>query len=177
MCRPYGTRLIAFSNPALPCRATGCAVPAGLFSLRWLIAGCGESHRPLVKWPAALTDSGKALLHRSGSTGIHLQTCVTRITALSGCPTFAPAYECRKGWAKPYNCFVPAAESNRKKTYSAHVRWCKRRAPVQSCRERNCLWARPAVSHISRKTSETPRISCTQLWKGPRVRLSLRRAA
>jgi hypothetical protein len=36
---------------------------------------------------------------------------------------------------------------------------------------------RPAVSHISRKTSEMPRISCTQLWTGPRVRLSLKRAA
>jgi hypothetical protein len=33
------------------------------------------------------------------------------------------------------------------------------------------------VSHISRKTSEMPRISCTQLWTGPRVRLSLRRDA
>jgi hypothetical protein len=39
------------------------------------------------------------------------------------------------------------------------------------------LRVRPAVSHISRKTSEMPRISCTQLWTGPRVRLSLRRGA
>jgi hypothetical protein len=30
LCRPCGTRLITFSYPALPCRATGCAVPAGL---------------------------------------------------------------------------------------------------------------------------------------------------
>jgi hypothetical protein len=36
------------------------------------------------------------------------------------------------------------------------------------------LRARPAVSHISRKTSEMPRISCTQLWTGPRVRLSFK---
>jgi hypothetical protein len=39
------------------------------------------------------------------------------------------------------------------------------------------LRGRPAVSHISRKTSEMPRISCTQLWTGPRVRLSLRKGA
>jgi hypothetical protein len=39
------------------------------------------------------------------------------------------------------------------------------------------LRGRPAVSHISRKTSEMPRISCTQLLKGQGVRLSLRRAA
>jgi hypothetical protein len=30
MCRPFGTRLINLSYPALPCRATGCFVPAGL---------------------------------------------------------------------------------------------------------------------------------------------------
>src|SRR6204780_2504629 len=35
----------------------------------------------------------------------------------------------------------------------------------------------PVVSHMSRKTSEMPRISCTQLWTGPRVRLSLRKGA
>jgi hypothetical protein len=39
------------------------------------------------------------------------------------------------------------------------------------------LGARAVESHISRKTSEMPRISCTQFWKEPRVRLSLRRAA
>ena len=39
------------------------------------------------------------------------------------------------------------------------------------------LRVRPAVSHFSRKTSEMPRISCTQLWTGPRVRLSLRKGA
>src|ERR1700730_15983832 len=33
------------------------------------------------------------------------------------------------------------------------------------------------VSHISRKTSEIPRISCTQPWTRPRVRLSLRKGA
>jgi hypothetical protein len=33
MCRPFGTRLISLPYPALPCRATGCSVPAGLFSL------------------------------------------------------------------------------------------------------------------------------------------------
>ena len=33
---------------------------------------------------------------------------------------------------------------------------------------------RSVVSHISRKTSEMPRISCTQRWTRPRVRLSLK---
>jgi hypothetical protein len=33
------------------------------------------------------------------------------------------------------------------------------------------------VSHISRKTSEIPRISCTQLRTTLRVRLSLRKGA
>ena len=47
---------------------------------------------------------------------------------------------------------------------------CRSVGPVASLR------GRPAVSHISRKTSEIPRISCTQLSKGPRVRLSLRKA-
>jgi hypothetical protein len=42
---------------------------------------------------------------------------------------------------------------------------------------RDRLEGRPAVSHISRKTSEMPRIPCTQLWTGPRVRLSLRKGA
>jgi hypothetical protein len=36
---------------------------------------------------------------------------------------------------------------------------------------------RAAVSHISRKTSEMPRISCTLRQRRPRVRLSLRKGA
>ena len=32
MCRPFGTRLMNLAYPALPCRATGCSVPAGLRS-------------------------------------------------------------------------------------------------------------------------------------------------
>jgi len=39
------------------------------------------------------------------------------------------------------------------------------------------LRGRPVVSHISQKTGEMPRISCTQLWTGSRVRLSLRKGA
>ena len=62
-------------------------------------------------------------------------------------------------------------------SYSAHVRWCERGAPLWSCGDRAGLRGRPAVSHISRKTSEMPRISCTQIWKEPRVRLSLRKGA
>jgi hypothetical protein len=30
MCRPSGTRHVCFRYPALPCRAIGCSVPAGL---------------------------------------------------------------------------------------------------------------------------------------------------
>ena len=36
LCRPFGTRPICRSYPALPCRAIGCSVPAGLLSLRHL---------------------------------------------------------------------------------------------------------------------------------------------
>jgi hypothetical protein len=32
-------------------------------------------------------------------------------------------------------------------------------------------------SHISRKTSEIPRISCTLHWTGQRVRLTLKKGA
>jgi hypothetical protein len=39
------------------------------------------------------------------------------------------------------------------------------------------LEGRPVTSHISRKTSEMPRISCTQPWIRPRMRLSLRKGA
>jgi hypothetical protein len=61
-------------------------------------------------------------------------------------------------------------------SFSAHVRWCEGH-PCGSVGAGTGLRERSAVSHISRKTSEMPRISCTQLWKGPRVRLSLRRGA
>ncbi|HET6219580.1 MAG TPA: hypothetical protein VFE27_21325, partial [Acidobacteriaceae bacterium] len=37
--------------------------------------------------------------------------------------------------------------------------------------------SRVAVSHISRKTSEMPRISCTRRWTRQRVRLSSRKGA
>jgi hypothetical protein len=39
----------------------------------------------------------------------------------------------KKMGRSPYYCVMPAAESIRKKSYSAHVRWCERRAPVESC--------------------------------------------
>jgi hypothetical protein len=38
----------------------------------------------------------------------------------------------RKSGGSPNDCFVHAAESIRNKSFSAHVRWCERRAPVQS---------------------------------------------
>jgi hypothetical protein len=34
LCRPSGTPLINLGYPALPCRAIGCSVPAGLVPLR-----------------------------------------------------------------------------------------------------------------------------------------------
>jgi len=49
-------------------------------------------------------------------------------------------------------------------------RWCERRAPVKICHPAEGLRGRPLVSHISRKTSGMPLISCTQLWIGQRVR-------
>src|SRR5271168_4014795 len=49
--------------------------------------------------------------------------------------------------------------------------------PCRSVRAAAGLRGRFVISHISRKTSEMPRISCTQLWIGPRVRLSLRKGA
>src|SRR5277367_6809629 len=68
-------------------------------------------------------------------------------------------------------------------SFSAHVRWCEHGAPRRSScglffksrteilvgdlSVRSSLEGKPAVSHISRKTSEMPRISCTQLWKEP----------
>ena len=62
-------------------------------------------------------------------------------------------------------------------SFSAHVRWCERGAPLQSCEIRRRLEGKTCGTHISRKTSEMPRISCTQLWREPRVRLSLRKGA
>jgi hypothetical protein len=56
-------------------------------------------------------------------------------------------------------------------SFSAHVRWCEHGAPLCICCPATGLRGRPAVSHISRKTSEMPRISCTQLWKEPRAAL------
>jgi hypothetical protein len=66
-------------------------------------------------------------------------------------------------------------------SFLTHVRWCEHWAPLQSgVNEKGDyldtskkipvgtaagLRGRPAVSHISRKTSEMPRISCTQLCK------------
>jgi hypothetical protein len=40
LCRPCGTRVIDLGYPALPCRATGCSVPAGLLSLLRFWALC-----------------------------------------------------------------------------------------------------------------------------------------
>jgi hypothetical protein len=62
-------------------------------------------------------------------------------------------------------------------SFSSHVRWGERGAPLWIGGTRIGLRGRPAVSHISRKTSEVPRISCTQLWKEPLVRLSSRKGA
>ena len=46
---------------------------------------------------------------------------------------------------------------------SAHVRLGERRAPERSGLSGSELGARAVESHISRKTSEMPRISCTLL--------------
>jgi hypothetical protein len=51
-------------------------------------------------------------------------------------------------------------------SFSAHVRWGERGAPLRICETAGGLRGRPAVSHISRKTSEMPGISCTQLSTG-----------
>src|SRR6202522_2011818 len=51
---------------------------------------------------------------RSDSNRHHLPNLRFLTTALYGCPTFAPAYVGRIRWAKPYNRFMPAAESTRK---------------------------------------------------------------
>jgi len=54
-------------------------------------------------------------------------------TILSGCPMFAPAYVGRNRWGEAPTIAVKPAESNRRKSFSSHVRWCERGAPGQSC--------------------------------------------
>jgi len=68
----------------------------------------------------------------------------------------------------------------RKPDRKSGVRLGERGAPVQF--PVSLFWVegsglRTVVSHISRKTSEMPRISCTQPQTEPRVRLSLRKGA
>jgi hypothetical protein len=67
-------------------------------------------------------------------------------------------------------------------SFSAHVRWGERGAPVYLLRRgfltgSKIRWSRAVASHISRKTSEMPRISCTRHWTRQRVRLSLGKGA
>jgi hypothetical protein len=74
-----------------------------------------------------------------------------------------------KGWKNKIKGFEVLRTS-----FSAQVRWSEPGAPLKSCEACSRLGGRPAVSHISQKTSETPRISGTQLRTVPRVRLSFR---
>ena len=68
----------------------------------------------------------------------------------------------------------------RKPDRKSGARFGERGAPVQV--PVSLFWVegsglRAVVSHISRKTSEMRRISCTLPWTRPRVRLSLRKGA
>jgi hypothetical protein len=56
----------------------------------------------------------------------------TRHKLCTGAPTFAPAYVGRNRWGEAPTIAVETAESIGRKSFSAHVRWCERRAPVQS---------------------------------------------
>jgi hypothetical protein len=81
-----------------------------------------------------------------------------------------------------------ARSSLRLRSRKSGQRWCEHGAPRRSFLSGGFVCpdgivslrgsrVRAVVSHISRKTSEMPRISCAQLWTGPRVRLSLRKGA
>ena len=61
-------------------------------------------------------------------------------------------------------------------SFSAHVRWCERRAPVWCCRVLSGLRERSRGSHISRKTSEMSPHFLYAALDSTAVRLSLRSA-
>ena len=89
---------------------------------------------------------------------------------------------CAENWLNHVTTEVLArsAESNRRESFRPMCP-ALHGAPVLLLRRPDAFVAnftpktfRSVVSHISRKTSEMPRISCTQRWTRPRVRLSLK---
>jgi hypothetical protein len=102
-----------------------------------------------------------------------------RPTTNHGCPTSLVFGDMWDSTALTPKLFTPNQQlrsSRRKAIEESHFRPTYAGANVgHPCRVVGTaagLRGRPSVSHISRKTSEMPRISCTQLWTGPRVRLS-----
>jgi hypothetical protein len=62
-------------------------------------------------------------------------------------------------------------------SFSAHVRWCELRAPLQSRLGGRALMVRSTAPLPFVISTERNRIPTSRCWQGPRVRLSLKRAA
>ena len=85
MCRPFGTRLFNLTYPALPCRAPGCSVPAGLLPLRRLRkALLSQTGRP----PIAVSFSALIKVSKSSNrlTWIFVPGTSSVSAAVQACP-------------------------------------------------------------------------------------------
>ena len=82
---------------------------------------------------------------------------------LYACPTFAPAYVGRKGWANPAIAVEPA-ESNRRKSFSSQVRFGEPGAPVQSWVE----WSSVVEVFFRRRLNTYP----APRWRGTGLRVA-----